>query len=85
MSNEPESLTYAELLAHLQQLTPEQLQQPIIVWGENQGGRITDFEVLTEDYINPSGEGHEPASVYSEEEREGETAIPAGSIRLYIY
>ena len=60
-------MTYADLKRFLDGLTPEQLQQDARVIGvETPGGYVTQAEVMKEDWINPSGEGVEPVSVYRE-------------------
>lgn len=58
-------MKYRELLERLGQLTDEQLDQPAVFQGDGTvGGQVKDLWIAEEDYVNPSGEGAEPASVY---------------------
>jgi hypothetical protein len=58
------AMTLGALLDALQKLTPEQLAMPACWCGDSRGGQIQCVEILTEDQINPSGEGMEPVSSY---------------------
>jgi hypothetical protein len=57
-----------QLRTLLNALIQEELKQPIRFWGEDTSGTITSLEILSENYINPSGEGCEPVSAYKDEE-----------------
>jgi hypothetical protein len=90
--------TLADLLTSLQALTPQQLAAPAEFWGEGQRGKITGLFVAEEDYVNPSGDGAEPASSYrpkpgeafnenehmTEQEIELECCLPAGAVMLEV-
>lgn len=77
--------TLADLKTQLEKLTPEQLQQPVRWSGEMRGGTIDTVWVLSEDHINPSGDGLEPVSAYDDDDDldlDGETRTPAGTVLL---
>jgi hypothetical protein len=76
-----EKFTYQNLKDFVEKLTPEQLQMEVVIWGESTGGTIDFADVLQEDYVNESGEGLEPISVYKDDEdgRELIVAFPAGT------
>lgn len=57
--------TWADLKAFANELSDEQLSQPVIIWGEGFVKDAQFVEVIQEDMINPSGEGCEPVSVYT--------------------
>ena len=57
-------MKWKELKEFADTLTAEQLQQDVIMWGDELSAQLIDCEVLDEDYINPSGEGCEPRSAY---------------------
>lgn len=75
-----------QLKAMLDQLTPEQLKQPVRWSGEERSGKIDTMWVLEEDYVNPSGDGLEPVSAYKDEPEaiEAETRTPAGTVLLLV-
>ncbi|MGI4873200.1 MAG: hypothetical protein ACRYFX_18725 [Janthinobacterium lividum] len=97
-SEEAPAYTYADLLASLQALTPEQLTQPAKYWGENCQGNLTGLLVTEEDYVNPSGDGAEPASAYrpkpgetfnesehmTEDEIADECVLAAGAVMIEV-
>lgn len=60
-------MTFAELKAELDKLSPEQLAADVIWWGNDRGGIINCVLVLEEDFISV-GEGMEPASAYDDPE-----------------
>jgi hypothetical protein len=57
-------MTNRKLKEFLNTLTEEQLNQEIMIQSEDKGYSFIRGEVLTEDCINPSGEGAEPISMY---------------------
>ena len=88
ISQQQNPFTYANLLSELQLLSPEQLQQPVRYWGENKYGTINNCEILSDDYINPSGDGCEPADSYrhtlTEEEIRVEIVYPKDTVLLTV-
>lgn len=56
--------TLAHLKNFLNSLNEDELKQPVRFWGEEVGGTITSAEILSDDYINPSGECCEPRAPY---------------------
>ena len=75
-----------QLKAALDKLTPAQLTQPVRWSGEERSGKIDTMWVLTEDYVNPSGDGLEPVSAYKDEPEaiEAERRTPAGTVLLIV-
>lgn len=69
-------ITYEDLRNFLNQLTPEQLKQKVAIWGENKYHTVYGIEELTDDFINPSGDGCEPVSVYEDDEQFDATSEP---------
>ncbi len=55
-------------------LTAEQLEQDVLIWGDEKGGGAFAISILQDDMINPSGEGIEPKSFYAESEDEVDRA-----------
>jgi hypothetical protein len=81
------TLTWAELKVFANKLTPQQLAQPVLAMGEP-GGAIESVTIFEEDFINPSGEGPEPVSVYEQavgdDVKEEPVVIAKGEIRLWL-
>lgn len=79
------AMTYAELLAELQHLTPEQLAMPVRWCGDERGGVIQSVWVLKEDYVN-FGYGGEPWSAYADDpdckKEDADRIWPAGTVFL---
>jgi hypothetical protein len=61
-------MNWKELKDFANSLTDEQLGQPVHVCGEKFSKKVTSTMILEEDYINPSGDGAEPKSVYADDE-----------------
>ena len=59
-------MNYKQLKEFVNTLTDEQLTQSVRVCGEGFGATIDDINILEEDYIDPSGCGIEPKSLYLE-------------------
>jgi len=59
-------MTYRELKEQIEKLTPEQLDEQVKVIDETGMYNIGKLWCLEDDYINPSGEGIEPRSMYVE-------------------
>lgn len=63
---EEKNLLWSDLKEFVNSLNDEQLQQEILVWDEDGGGgMIYSISITEDDMINPSGEGLEPISLYS--------------------
>ena len=80
-------MTYGELYNQLGKLSVEQLQQEVRTLGsERRGAKIDKLWIAEEDYINPSGDGIEPISAYTDDEENDVTGEPvvisAGTILL---
>ena len=79
-------ITYGELKEFLAALTEDQLAQEVKILGESDCWRISGVEILTEDHINPSGDGMEPISAYKDAEYDDydkEVVAPKGSVFLH--
>jgi hypothetical protein len=62
----PDITNYGDLKTFLQTLTPEQLEQPVRIWGENMAGTVAAGNILNCDFIDPSGDGAEPRGYYDQ-------------------
>jgi hypothetical protein len=60
-------MTYRELKDELAKLSDSQLDQKVILVNEDGQWAVEMVWVLEEDYINPSGEGMEPVSMYADD------------------
>lgn len=60
-------ISYADLLAALQKLTPEQLQQKVAWSLDEIAGYVEEVFIAEEDWYNPSGDGAEPKSEIEEQ------------------
>lgn len=61
------AITWQDLKDVSAKLSPEQLKMPVMFWGEGVFGKFKTLQELQEDYVNPSGDGCEPVSVYADE------------------
>jgi len=67
MSEENKKFTYRDLLEQLKSLADDQLGQEVRTCGLDRAGAPIDMLwVVEEDQINPSGEGMEPISLYTD-------------------
>lgn len=57
-------MTYAELKAKLDAMTPEQLAMKVRWWGDERGGVVHEVDVLTEVWVNVETEGYAPVSSF---------------------
>jgi len=77
------SMTCGELKQFLSTLTEDQLAQEVKVSGEKDCWWISGTDILTEDHINPSGEGMEPLSDYADDDECDKTIVAtAGTVFL---
>jgi hypothetical protein len=60
-------MTYKELKEQIDKLTPEQLNEQVKVIDQTGMENISQLWCLEDDYINPSGDGIEPKSVYKDD------------------
>lgn len=84
---EGREITYNDIAFLLPSMSKDQLNQPIIFWGDGIGGKFNKVFVLGEDHINPSGDGNEPISTYKDEPEtiEGEpVTLRKGTIILQL-
>lgn len=83
-AREEKSMTLRQLRDALVALPPEALDRPATWWGEERGGYIARLDVLEQDWYS-TGEGCEPADVFTEEERsEMDLAHPKGAAILMV-
>lgn len=59
--------TWADLKEFANSLTAEQLAQPVKIYGEGYSKTAEFAEIFSEDMINPTGDGCEPVSCYSDD------------------
>lgn len=87
-------MTFAELKAALDKLTPEQLAHPALWAGDDRGGEITSFAFTEEDCIRDEGDSGElflrgdfekSCAEYGDEERRaaGVITCPKGTPMLF--
>jgi hypothetical protein len=80
MPDQDPPITYADILRQLQDLTPEQLAQPVRWSSDCSGGLKVQVYTLKEDHV-VMDDYLEPESSYSEEELEDAVArVPAGTV-----
>jgi len=60
-------MTYKELKEQIEKLPTEQLDETVKFIDETGMTKISSLWCLEEDYINPSGDGIEPRSVYEKD------------------
>lgn len=84
-------MTYAELKAELDKLTPEQLAQPAIWSGDERGGYVLGVYIFEEDWLGDRSDGEtwmprsEWAKPYCDDDRENAVVcIPVGSVHLEV-
>lgn len=76
--------TLGDLKDVLNKQDEKTLSQVPRLWGDGVGGVLYAYEVLSEDHINPSGEGAEPISVYNGEDISNEPVVlSAGTLMLW--
>ena len=77
-------MKYSELLGVLAAMTPDELDQEVVWWGDERGGKITSVFVLPENYATlDRGDPLEPESTLSKEDDEEIVAsLPAGTVIL---
>lgn len=89
--SEHSAMTFRELKAELDKLSEQQLDKPVLWFGEERGGKIARVEVMTEAHGDPSGEGMEALSTYRDEHEteeewaeflDRETSLEAGDPTL---
>lgn len=86
------SLLWSDLKTFCNSLSEEQLQNEVRVWGEEKGGGIYAISEIQDDLINPSGDGLEMKSIYTESEdkddkeigEEEDIVVSKGSIILEL-
>lgn len=88
-SNSENPITLKDLRDMLNNIPEVNLNQPIRWWGEYKGGNVVSITQLNEDFINPSGDGCEPVSVYidNDEDFDPESEhieLPKGSIMFDV-
>lgn len=72
--NNMEIKNWKDLKDFANSLSEEQLNHEVVFWSEEHAGKLVSVYVLKEDYINVSGEGVEPRSLYKGEEGYDEPA-----------
>ena len=83
-------MTYAELKAVLDTLTPEQLAQPVVWTGDERGGHVRYVWIAEEDWIGDSSDYEsvlprtEAMKVDPESYGDAEVVIPKGTVHLTV-
>jgi hypothetical protein len=84
-------LTFADLKAHLENLTPEQLAAPVVWVGDERGGHVKEVYVHSEDWVGDPSDGEtwlprsEALSQYhADDYANAELCIPAGTVHLVV-
>lgn len=85
------SITYAELKAKLDTMTPEQLAQPVVWSGDERGGYVKSIWEAEEDFVGDAGD-HESwvprseigKSVSAVDYADPEIGIPKGTVHLMV-
>lgn len=73
--NQEQPLKWQDLKELLNSLPDEQLQQDVVWWGDERGGSVHAVLETQDELINPSGEGCEPRTLYTQSEDESEREI----------
>jgi len=81
---------WSDLKEFVQSLSEAELQQPVITWGESYSKRVHSISIMTEDMINPSGDGCEPLSAYTDDSDytdmvDEPVIVKKGEIRIDAY
>jgi len=79
-------ITYADLKATLDALTPEQLAQPVVWTGDERGGYVKEVWICPEDWIGDTSD-HEtwmPRSQAPAEYADAEVCLPSGTVQLVV-
>lgn len=84
-------MTYAELKAACDKLSPEQLAQPVVWSGDERGGHVRHVWIFEEDWI---GEPSDPetwvprsgvgGSVDADDYKDARVCLPAGTVHLMV-
>jgi hypothetical protein len=83
-------MTYADLKAAMDRLTPEQLAQPVVWAGDEQGGHVKSVWIAEEDWIGDSSDGETwmPRSTalkdYAEDYEDAEVCLAIGTVHLMV-
>lgn len=92
MSNvQNKAMTYAELKAACDKLSPTQLAQPVVWSGDERGGHVRQVWISEEDWIGEPSDSETwvPRSdvggaVDAEDYKEARVCIPAGTVHLMV-
>lgn len=77
-------MTFGQLQAQLGHMSPEQLARPVIWWGDEIGGYVSELLALAEDHIVHE-DGCEPRSVYADQEMpEVLETLPSGTLVFLV-
>ena len=81
-------MIYAELKAHLEALSPEQLAMEVVWSGDARGGKVKSLWIAEEDWIGGGDGDCEPRSVVAATEpeivEEATVLIPKGTPHLMV-
>jgi len=84
----PAAMTYADLKAQLDALSPDQLAMDVVWSGDERGGTITSLWIADEDWIDNGDGDCEPRSVVAEEHPDvaavATPIIPKGTPQLLV-
>lgn len=86
-----DAITYADLKAKLDAMTPEQLAQPVIWEGDERGGYVGSVWEAEEDFVGESSDADTwvPRSqvgtaVAADDYVDAEVCIPKGTVHLMV-
>ena len=92
MSTQKTPMTYAELKAACDKLTPAQLAQPVVWSGDERGGHVRQVWTSEEDWIGEPGdpETWTPRSsvgsaVDADDYKDAHVCLPAGAVHLLVH
>ena len=84
-TKDSQTFTLRQAKEMLNKVPEDLLDQPLRWWGEDEGGECK-LMVLDDTYVNPTGDGYETLTSYTNEDQENEDlaneadAIPKGTV-----
>jgi len=79
-----QAITWRELKTLVASLSEDQLDLKVMWCAEDDGGVVTQVEILDEDHINPSGDAWEPRSHYGADYEDEEIVAVKGQPVLHV-
>lgn len=78
-------MTFADLKAELNKLTPDQLAVEVTWTGDERGGKVVELWIAAEDWVGTEDGDCEPRSVVDPEDAaNAQVIIPAGTPQLLV-